>query len=140
MYSPTVNLTIEPDGDVLITSTHDQVILAQFKACGGSFPSQCPSALLRNAALRIGKKCYTKNIIGMVTIDFVVCSDEGVEGGLSLQAIGLHFNMTPTSASFAMFDLLMQGRYITPKRAALSDYKQQVRRCVCVCMRVCVQI
>jgi hypothetical protein len=66
-----------------------------------------------------------------------VCNDENAEGGLSLQAIGLHFNMTPTSASFAMFDLLMHGKYITPKRVAPSDYKQQVCVCVCVCSCLC---
>lgn len=109
--SPSANLFVAPDGKVTLTSTHDQVFDAPFRFAGAAFPQQSvPPGAMLGASSAVGAALHAKGVIGYVSVDFVAWS-EGEEGALRLWAVDINLRITPSCASFAMFNFLMGGRF-----------------------------
>jgi len=113
--SPSVNITIEPDGTIAITSTHDQIFRKPYLFAGAIFP-QCSAdpTLLWEKAYRIAEVLYDQGCIGFIGIDFIT-----LEGRNELVPIDLNIGSTQTMASFRLFDFLMGGTFI----ANFGEYK-----------------
>lgn len=108
--SPSVNLCIEPNGDVSILSTHDQIFSPPYCFVGASFPqSSVPHDALANASRSIGKAAFDNGICGAIGIDFVAFQKG--KGTLKIWAVDLNIRYTPTMASFSLFHFLAGGRF-----------------------------
>lgn len=108
--SPSVNLCIEPNGDVNILSTHDQIFSPPYCFVGASFPqSSVPHAALSDAAQAIGQAAYEEGIFGYVGVDFVAFQSE--QKSLRIWAVDMNIRYTPTMASFSLFHFLAGGRF-----------------------------
>jgi hypothetical protein len=118
LCSPSANVTIEPDGTVLVTSTHDQLFTSAFAYGGATFPTTAPGALVHDAARAIARACAREKVIGHIGIDFVLWFDSSTQQH-RLWAVDLNLHYTATQASFQLFDFLMKGRY--ELTAAASD-------------------
>lgn len=117
--SPSANLFVAPDGRVTLTSTHDQVFDAPFRFAGAAFPQQSvPPGAMLGASTAVGAALHAKGVVGYVSVDFVAWS-EGEAGALRLWAVDINLRITPTCASFAMFNFLMGGRF----DAVTGEYK-----------------
>lgn len=70
--SLTVDLFIDPLGEVSITSTQDQINGGGYSVWGGSVP-QCsvPPQILADSAIRVGVVCSGRGILGYLSIDFI---------------------------------------------------------------------
>lgn len=117
--SPSVNMLIEPDGSVALLSSHDQIFSSPFVFAAANFPSGAPADLLHPAALAIARQAYREGVIGYVGVDFVAWSAGGGPGARGggggaprLWAVDLNLRLTPTQASFQLFDFLAKGRYV----------------------------
>ena len=76
--SPAVNLIIEPDGTVFLSSTHQTFYApTPYSAVGTQFPQTCvPHKTLSEAAMAIGKACFDRDLIGFLTVSFVTFEDD----------------------------------------------------------------
>lgn len=111
--SPSVNIFIEPSGHIQVTSTHEQLFSRDdpYKQVGALFPqSSVPHGALRGACISIGKQLYAKGVFGYIGVDFVTFFD-GYTGSQRICAVDLNIGITPTAASFALFNFVMGGRY-----------------------------
>eukprot|EP00495_Collosphaeridae_sp_1-RS-2012_P003665 TRINITY_DN3006_c0_g1_i2.p1 TRINITY_DN3006_c0_g1~~TRINITY_DN3006_c0_g1_i2.p1 ORF type:complete len:445 (+),score=43.72 TRINITY_DN3006_c0_g1_i2:92-1336(+) len=93
--SPSVNITIEPDGAIEITSTHDQIFRKPYLFAGAIFP-QCsadPQSLCA-MSYRIAEVLYDQGCIGFMSIDFIT-----LEGQNELVPIDLNIGCSQTMAS-----------------------------------------
>lgn len=72
--SPTVNILVEPNGAVQIQSIQEQLMSPQFCSYGASFPpmSDVPYEALYSATQAIAEICFSRKILGYLSIDFVV--------------------------------------------------------------------
>lgn len=83
--SPTIQLFINPDGEIIIDSTHEQILGGssgiEYKGC--TLPAKREySPILHELGLRIGKKLISLGALGPVSIDFLVLpEDEFVHAG-----------------------------------------------------------
>jgi len=119
--SPSVNLLVEPDGQLRITSVHEQIFSSPYTFVGAAFPQTAvPYPALREAGLAIGKACYEHGLIGHLGIDFVSFFD--TEGQLRLWAVDLNPRLTHTAVTFGFFDFLVGGRFdVVSGRYAVSN-------------------
>jgi hypothetical protein len=109
--SPSVNMLIEPDGHVRVLSSHDQVFQSPCVFGGANFPSSAPAELIHPPAISIARQCYREGVIGHVGVDFLAWS-AGAGAQPQVWAVDLNIRLTPTQASFALFDFLAKGRYV----------------------------
>ena len=59
--SPSVNLFIDPEGEVSIQSTHDHLFTADYQYVGATFPQQSANRrALNGASMAVGKVCAEK--------------------------------------------------------------------------------
>lgn len=108
--SPSVNLLIDPTGEVSVHSTHDHIFTADYHYVGATFPQQTANRRALNAAsLAVGKVCADKGIIGYVSVDFVSFRDG--DGQQRLWAIDLNIGVHDTAVSFEMFRFLTNGHF-----------------------------
>lgn len=108
--SPSANLLIEPDGQLTIHSTHEQIFSQPFTFVGATFPqTSVPYPALREATLAIGEACFERGIIGHVGIDFVAFMDH--LGMLRMWAVDLNLRLTHTCLTFNFFDFLVGGSF-----------------------------
>ncbi len=111
--SPSVNLFISPDGNVQMTSTHDQLFSCNPKNPyiyhGCTFPQRSvPHAAIRGAALAVGGEMYKKGIIGHANIDFVSFYDD-YNQRQRLWAVDLNIGMSRSQVVFTLTDFLLRG-------------------------------
>ena len=108
--SPSVNLLVEPDGNVSVKSAHEQIFSTPFTFVGAAFPQTAvPFAALREASLAIGRACHERGVIGHVGVDFVSFID--ATGQLRLWAVDLNARLTHTAVTFNFFDFLVGGEF-----------------------------
>ena len=108
--SPSVNLLIDPTGEVSVHSTHDHMFTADYHYVGATFPQQTANRrALNGASLAVGKVCAEKGIIGYVSVDFVSFRDS--DGQQRLWAIDLNIGVHDTAVSFEMFRFLTNGHF-----------------------------
>ena len=75
--SPSANLFIEPDGNLSLTSTHEQIFSSTFTFVGAAFPQiSVPFPALREATIAVGRACYERGIVGHVGVDYVAFMDD----------------------------------------------------------------
>ncbi|KAL1514674.1 hypothetical protein AB1Y20_003762 [Prymnesium parvum] len=112
LASPSANLFIEPDGNLSVTSTHEQIFSKPFTFIGAAFPqTSVPFQALREATLAVGKACFERGVIGHVGIDYVAFID--FQGMLRIWAVDLNIRVTHTSVTFGFFDFLVGGSFDT---------------------------
>jgi len=122
--SPSVNLLIEPTGEVSIHSTHDHIFTADYHYVGASFPQATANRrALNGAALAVAKVCAEKNIIGYVSVDFVAFRD--ADGQERLWAIDLNIGVHDTVVSFELFRFLTNGHFNANEGAFYADVLEQ---------------
>ncbi|KAL9649007.1 hypothetical protein ABK040_008386 [Willaertia magna] len=105
--SPTVNLFIEPNGDIKILSVQEQLIYPQYCCIGAAFPHySVPFEALREASVAIARVCYTKKIIGYISIDYIAFVENE---NLKIWAVDLKLQLTDNSLFHRIFEHLTQG-------------------------------
>ena len=110
VVSPSVNLLIEPHGEVTVHSTHDQVFSPEFRYIGATFPQKSANhTALRQAAISVGKACLEKGIVGYVSVDFVAFHDS--DNMQRLWAVDLNIGLNDSAVSFEMFRFISGGHY-----------------------------
>ncbi len=123
IHSPSVQLRVDPDGEVEIISTHDQVLggpTAQgFVGC--RFPArETYRPLIQDRAVKIGRVLSDKGVISRFAIDFVVARDGG--GEWRCYAIEINLRMGGTTHPFMALQFLTGGEidagsgcFVTPQ-------------------------
>merc|ERR1719446_975596 len=107
--SPSANLFIEPNGDVQVVSTQEQLLGVPYICDVTMSPAtSLPPGALRAAASAIGKVCFQKGIMGYVGVDFVVFRDEHSDA-LRLWAVDLNLRMTASCCGFKLFFIPDKG-------------------------------
>mmetsp|Transcript_3280 Transcript_3280/g.8250 ORF Transcript_3280/g.8250 Transcript_3280/m.8250 type:complete len:443 (+) Transcript_3280:157-1485(+) len=118
--SPSVNLVIDPSGEVQIQSTHDQIFSGSYQYVGAVFPQKCVNnAALRQAAMAVGRVCVDKGIIGHVQVDFVSFTD--AENHQRLWAVDLNVGLSDTAVSFEVFRFITGGHYHSIENAFICE-------------------
>uniref|UniRef100_A0A7S0VNS7 IQCH-like ATP-grasp domain-containing protein n=1 Tax=Hemiselmis tepida TaxID=464990 RepID=A0A7S0VNS7_9CRYP len=121
--SPEVNLLIEPSGEVVVQSTHDQVFSADYQYVGATFPQKSTNqTALRQAAMAVGKACMDKGITGYLSVDFVSFND--ADGMQRLWAVDLNIGLTDTAVSFEVFRFITSGHYNAVENAFRVDVEE----------------
>lgn len=108
--SPSVNLLIEPGGNITIHSTHDHIFSPEYTYVGASFPQvSANNKALVGAATAVAQICKDKGMVGYVSVDFVSFRDS--QGGERLWAIDLNIGMHDTVVSFHLFKFITGGNF-----------------------------
>lgn len=109
--NPSVNLFIEPNGTVNVTSTHEQLFNKEYCFGGAIFPQRSvPFQALQGCAHAIGTALYEQNVYGYVGVDFVTFYDESLQAQ-RLWAVDINLRLTNTACSFVLFNFLMGGQF-----------------------------
>jgi len=110
IQSPSVNLVVQPHGEITIQSTHDHMFTSDYHYVGATFPQQSANReALHGAALAVGLACYNKGIVGYISVDFISFVD--ADGKDKLWAVDLNIGMHDTAASFELFRFITSGHY-----------------------------
>lgn len=109
--SPSVQLRIDPLGEIQMVSTHDQVLGGPtgqvFQGC--TFPARRPyRGFLHDAGLRVGEVLREKGVLGRFGIDFISLMEEGE---WSHYAIEINLRKGGTTLPYLMLEFLTDGRY-----------------------------
>jgi len=108
---PSMNMFIEPTGNVHPVSTHEKMCPAPHFSVGSLFPqNSVPFNALNGASLAIGRTLFEKGVVGYVSIHFTAFWDS-FHGGMRIWATDLFLSLTNTAASFVMFNFIMGGRF-----------------------------
>lgn len=109
--SPSVQMRIDPLGEIQLVSTHDQVLAGPsgqvFLGC--TFPARRPyRAALHEAGFRVGEALRQQGVIGRFGVDFV--STPG-DDGWQHYAIEINLRKGGTTLPYLMLDFLTDGTY-----------------------------
>ena len=109
--SPSAQLTITPTGEVIVLSTHDQLLGGHagqvYQGC--RFPADPEYAPeLAELAGVVGRRLADEGVLGRVAVDFTAVR---VADGWSLAAIEINLRKGGTTHPFATMRLLTGGRY-----------------------------
>ncbi|MBA3233885.1 MAG: hypothetical protein H0T17_08070 [Propionibacteriales bacterium] len=109
--SPSVQLTATPDGDVVVLSTHDQILGGESRQVyqGCRFPAQRGYARqIADYGLRIGEELAAEGVIGRFGVDFAT-----VREGAGWESYALEINLRKggTTHPFGTAQLLLDGGY-----------------------------
>lgn len=121
--SPSAQMRINPDGDVRLVSTHDQVLggpTAQTYV-GCRFPAAGTyRALIQDDAMKIGRVLRDRGVISRFGVDFVTYRD--TDGNWRAAAIEINLRMGGTTPPFLALQFLTggeiepaSGRFFTPQ-------------------------
>jgi len=108
--SPSVQMRIQPDGDPVLVSSHEQVLGGKTGQVylGCRFPArQEYRALIQQQALRIGQVLSRKGVIGRFGIDFLLSRDAG--GEWQSHALEINLRMGGTTPPFHALEFLTSG-------------------------------
>ncbi len=111
MVSPSVQMRIDPGGEVEVISTHDQVLGGPDSQVylGAKFPAHPDYRLvIQEDALKVGRVLAEEGVIGSFGIDFLVAA--GV-GGNHVYLSEINLRMGGTTHPFWMARLATQGEY-----------------------------
>jgi hypothetical protein len=112
ILSPSVQLRINPDGEVELLSTHDQLLggASGQKYLGCMFPADPGYArTISTHALAVAQRLVDLNVLGRFAIDFVVVRED--DGTWSSYAIELNLRKGGTTHPFLTLQFLTDGRY-----------------------------
>lgn len=123
---PSVNMFIEPTGDISIHSTHDLMPeKGRYQLLAALFPSTTvPTRALEGASMSVAKNLYKKGVIGHVTINFVVFKDMGKKQ-LRMWGLDVEPGLGDYACSYKYFDLL---RGAPPEKGEATGKKTWVHR------------
>lgn len=127
--SPSAQLVITPVGDVVVLSTHDQMLGGHadqvYKGC--RFPADPGYAReLAELAVVVGRGLADRGVIGRVSVDFTAVR---AGDGWSLSALEINLRKGGTTHPFTTAALLTGGRY-EPDRATFSAADGQAKHYV----------
>jgi hypothetical protein len=110
--SPSVQVDVDPDGDVVVLSTHEQVLSGEdgqvYSGC--RFPADpAYAAELARYGLAIGRALAGLGAMGRMAIDFAAAQDE--DGRWSVHALEVNLRKGGTSHPFTTLRHLVPGRY-----------------------------
>lgn len=110
--SPSVQVDVDPDGEVVVLSTHEQVLSGQddqvYSGC--RFPADpAYAAELARHGVAIGRALAGLGAMGRMAIDFAAAQDE--DGAWSVHALEVNLRKGGTSHPFATLRHLVPGRY-----------------------------
>lgn len=108
--SPSAQLEIQPDGEVRVLSTHEQVLGGAtgqtFVGC--AFPARAAyRARVRELAVRAATELARGGVLGQLSVDFVVADDDPDR----IFALELNLRMGGATAPFMFLDAVVGGRY-----------------------------
>jgi hypothetical protein len=110
LLSPSVQLRIQPNGNLVVVSTHDQVLGGSSgqKYVGCRFPAdEAYRARIEGPARRVGQALARHGVVGRFGIDFVVSRDAG--GPWTPHAIEINLRMGGTTPPFMALEFLTGG-------------------------------
>ena len=110
--SPSAQVDIRPDGDVLVLATHEQVLGGEGGQVylGCRFPADPAYApQLAAHAARIGAALAAKGALGRFSVDFVAAADAA--GAWDVYAIEVNLRKGGTTHPYAALRNLVPGRY-----------------------------
>ncbi len=127
--SPSAQLTITPTGQVVVLSTHDQLLGGHadqvYQGC--RFPADREyAAEVAELASVVGRRLADKGVLGRVSVDFTAVR---AGGGWSLSALEINLRKGGTTHPFATTRLLTGGHY-DPEGATLLAADGQPRHYV----------
>jgi hypothetical protein len=111
VLSPSVQLRINPIGDICIISTHDQVLGGESGQVflGATFPAKKEYATdLADISMKLGEKMRDKGVLGRVGVDFMSAKDHD---GWKHYAIEINLRKGGTTHPFLMLQFLTEGHY-----------------------------
>jgi hypothetical protein len=111
LLSPSVQLRIQPNGDLIVVSTHDQVLGGPSgqKYVGCRFPADSAyRSTIEADARRIGQVLARRGVAGRFGIDFVVARTAG--GPWTPYAIEINLRMGGTTPPFMALEFLTGGQ------------------------------
>jgi len=110
LRSPSVQMRIDPGGEVELVSTHDQVLggASAQTFIGCRFPADAGYRdAIQRAALAVGRELRDRGVISRLGIDFVAW--EAPTGGWRTAAIEINLRMGGTTAPFLALQFLTGG-------------------------------
>jgi PGM1 C-terminal domain/ATP-grasp domain len=110
--SPSVQLRVNPAREVMVVSTHDQVLGGPSGQVfeGATFPAEeRVRGELQSAGRRVGQTLAEAGVMGRFGVDFV--ARDGAGGGLDLFAIEINLRQGGTTHPFNTLKFLTDGRY-----------------------------
>jgi hypothetical protein len=113
-FSPSVQLRVNPLGDVQILSTHDQMLGGPGgqSYLGARFPANpAYSKLIVQEAAKVGARLAREGVIGRFALDFVVVRPQG--GDWQVYAIEINLRKGGTTHPFLTLQYLTDGIYDT---------------------------
>lgn len=120
--SPSAQVDVRPDGEVVVLATHEQVLggadAQVYQGC--SFPARHDYApdLARHAA-KIGRELAARGVIGRLSVDFAATREPSTPGreGWRVYALEVNLRKGGTTHCYAALRHLVPGRY-DPARGA----------------------
>jgi pheganomycin biosynthesis PGM1-like protein len=111
--SPSVQLRIDPQGDVVLLSTHDQILGGPsgqvYQGC--RFPAEEGYRRpIQEAARRIGAVLARRGVVSRFSVDFLVGWDPKQAGAWDLKALEINLRMGGTTHPFLALQFLTGGR------------------------------
>lgn len=109
--SPSVQLRIDPKGDLEVMSSHDQQLAVDGQTyLGCIFPASEAYRLgIQRDALKVGAVLRDRGVVGRVAVDFVTVETE--PGRWKHYAIEINLRMTGTTHPFMLLKLANDGDY-----------------------------
>jgi len=116
--SPSAQLTITPTGDVVVLSTHDQILGGHSNQVylGCRFPADPAYAVqIGEYGAVVGRGLARDGVIGRFSVDFATVPDTA--GGWQSYALEINLRKGGTTHPFATLRALAQGRYDAARAA-----------------------
>jgi hypothetical protein len=108
--SPSVQMRIQPDGEAILVSSHEQVLGGKTGQVylGCQFPArEAYRTMIQEQAKRIGNVLSEKGVIGRFGIDFLLTRSEGSEW--ESHALEINLRMGGTTPPFHALEFLTSG-------------------------------
>ncbi|CAM9628324.1 unnamed protein product [Ectocarpus fasciculatus] len=100
---PTCSVFISPMGEIICLAETERLLDTSFHNVGCVYPQRCVSShALRGAAVAVSRELCARDVMGYVSIHFVVFWDKNVEAP-RLWATGLELGLSVSAFSFCFF-------------------------------------
>ncbi len=111
-FSPSVQLRIDPEGEVVLLSTHDQILGGSsgqvYSGC--RFPANDEyRRQIQEAGRRIGAVLAKRGVVSRFGVDFLLRQDPEQSGGWDLRALEVNLRMGGTTHPFLALKFLTGG-------------------------------
>ena len=113
VFSPSAQLRIDPHGEVVLLSTHDQILGGKsgqvYLAC--RFPADDGyRRVVQEAARRVGAVLARRGVVSRFGVDFLVAHDPTRPGAYDVKALEINLRMGGTTHPFLALQFLTGGR------------------------------